>query len=402
MLPNRADAGDRLYFLDWVRIIAFFVLIAYHVGMYYVSWDWHVKSAATSSALEPFMLLSSPWRLGLLFLVSGVASGFMLTRLSARRFMGQRSVRLLVPLLFGMFVIVPPQAYYEVVEKVAYSGGYLEFMRLYVGGYPGFCRGDDCLIMPTWNHLWFVAYLLAYTLVLGVIALALGPRFDALAHRIAGLLTGWKLVLLPLAVLGLAKVLLQSRFPTTHALVDDWNNHAYSFTLFLLGALLSRERGIWQRMDAMRWSALGIALTSWAMLVICFALPETPAMRPVLDAWWNGQRLVYTLCGWCAIIAACGFAHRHLQVDSPKRRYLTQAVFPVYILHQSLIVVIAHNIKPARLTPMTEGLVLAVLTLFISLGVFELARRCRPLHLLLGIGKNGGAPALRRHGAMAA
>jgi len=150
---------QRLFFLDWVRIIAFLLLILYHVGMYYVSWDWHVKSVAASTAIEPLMMLSSPWRLSLLFLISGVASSFMLDKIGAGPFLRQRSVRLLVPLVFGMFVIVPPQAFFEVVEKVAYQGSYAQFMRLYVTGYGDFCRGTDCLDMPTWNHLWFVAYL---------------------------------------------------------------------------------------------------------------------------------------------------------------------------------------------------------------------------------------------------
>ncbi|UUZ47935.1 acyltransferase family protein [Massilia sp. B-10] len=110
----------RLFFLDWVRIIAFLLLILYHVGMYYVSWDWHVKSPFASDTIEPFMILSSPWRLSLLFLISGVASSFMLAKIGAGKFMRQRSVRLLVPLIFGMFVIVPPQPYFEVIEKFAY------------------------------------------------------------------------------------------------------------------------------------------------------------------------------------------------------------------------------------------------------------------------------------------
>ena len=60
---------QRLYFLDWLRIGAFALLVLYHVGMYYVTWPWHVKSADASAALEPFMRLSSPWRLSLLFLI---------------------------------------------------------------------------------------------------------------------------------------------------------------------------------------------------------------------------------------------------------------------------------------------------------------------------------------------
>ena len=96
------------------------LLIAYHVGMYYVTWDWHVKSPQASPAIEPLMMLTSPWRLSLLFLVSGVATAYLLAR-QAREFPGPRSVRLLIPLLFGMLVIVPPQSYLEVVEKLHYA-----------------------------------------------------------------------------------------------------------------------------------------------------------------------------------------------------------------------------------------------------------------------------------------
>jgi hypothetical protein len=95
------------------------VLIFYHTGMYYVSWDWHVKSPFASDAIEPLMILSSPWRLGLLFMISGVATAFMLQKLRIGALLRQRSWRLLLPLIFGMFVIVPPQAYFEVVEKIA-------------------------------------------------------------------------------------------------------------------------------------------------------------------------------------------------------------------------------------------------------------------------------------------
>ena len=89
---------NRLYFLDWIRIFAFFVLILYHTGMYYVTWDWHVKSPDTSHAIEPLMMLSSPWRLGLLFMISGVASTFMLKSIRVGTLLKQRSWRLLVPL----------------------------------------------------------------------------------------------------------------------------------------------------------------------------------------------------------------------------------------------------------------------------------------------------------------
>ena len=378
-------SNSRLYFLDWVRIIAFLVLILYHVGMYYVSWDWHVKSPHASDAIEPLMLLSSPWRLSLLFLISGVAASFMLAKVGATRFMRQRSLRLLVPLVFGMFVIVPPQAYFEVIEKVAYQGGYADFMRLYVTGYGEFCRGTDCLDMPTWNHLWFVAYLWVYTLVLGVVVLALGPRFDLAARKVVSWLHGWKMIVLPVAVLGTVRVALLSQYPITHGLFDDWYNHATSLPMFILGAMLGRSGAAWQRFDDARWTALGLALGCWAALIVFFSLPDSMTLHPDINRWRMLMRYVYMLCAWSAIVAVCGVAHRHLNRDNASRAYLTEAVFPVYILHQTLIVSIAHLIKPADVAPAVEGLVLIVLTLTISFGVFEVVRRVAVLRPLFGL-----------------
>lgn len=387
--------GSRLYFLDWIRILAFFVLILYHVGMYYVSDDWHVKSPNAGPAIEPLMLLSSPWRLGLLFMVSGVAASFMLGKDGTAGFIRKRSWRLLVPLLFGMLVVVPPQAYFEVVEKVAYAGSYAEFMRLYVTSYDGFCRGSDCLIMPTWNHLWFVAYLWVYTVVFAAIVHLSGAQFAAWSDLVARWLTGWRIIALPVAVLAIVRLVLQPRFETTHALIDDWFNHAHYFVLFALGALLAGQRLFWARVDGIRWPALGIALACWAAMVVAFDWPKAGIDRVVLEQVYNVQRVVYTLCGWSAIVAACGFGHRHLNADSDARRYLTQAVFPVYILHQTLIVVMAHSIKPAGLAPVIEAAVLAVLTLCLSFGIFEVVRRVPTLRPLFGLGPQAAVAPIR-------
>lgn len=379
-LPHSA----RLYFLDWVRILAFFLLIVYHVGMYYVTWGWHVKSPFASIAPEPFMMMSSPWRLGLLFFIGGVAASLMLRKSGTGSFLKRRSVRLLVPLVFGMFVIVPPQAYLEVVEKLGYDGGYRAFMGLYVQGYNGFCQ-DGCLKLPTWNHLWFVAYLWIYTMLLGGLVALLGPRLDRIAARLGTLLHGWKLIVLPAAVLAVARIALVERFPTNHAVVNDWCNHAMSFLPFLLGALVARVPGFWSRPAAVRWQALAIAATCWTLWVMWAHVTwdnATPAavavLRPIMSS-------AYALMAWSATVAACGFAARHLDFDSPTRRYLNEAIFPVYILHQTLIVVLAHAMKPLRIAPAPEAIMLMVLTATLSFGIFELVRRVRLLRSLFGL-----------------
>ncbi|SHN07901.1 Acyltransferase family protein [Duganella sacchari] len=378
--------SNRLYFLDWIRIFAFCVLIFYHTGMYYVTWDWHVKSPFASDAIEPLMILSSPWRLGLLFMISGVATAFMLKKFRVGALLRQRSWRLLVPLIFGMFVIVPPQAYFEVVEKVAYQGSYAEFMRLYVSGYHGFCRGTDCLAMPTWNHLWFVAYLWAYTMIAGLIVWLLGARFQKASDALGRLLSGWTIVVLPVLVLAIARFTLADRFPATHALTNDWYNHAQYFFLFSLGALMAVQGGLWAKIETLRWTSLGLWLTSWALIVCYWSMPEALANTPEVQQWRPVFRVIYCLCQWTPILTVCGFGRRHLNFDSAKRRYLTEAVFPVYILHQTLIVSMAHWMKPIKLAPGIEGVFLIVLTFGFSFGVFEVVRRIAVLRPLFGLG----------------
>jgi hypothetical protein len=159
--PQRfvSPEGGRRIDLDWVRVAAFGLLIFYHVGMLYVSWGFHIKSEHRITELEPLMLLLNPWRLALLFLVSGVATQFMLAKSAPGRLWRSRTVRLLPPLLFGMLVIVPPQAYLQVLESVGYDGGFFDFyLTHYFAFGPQFCHPGPCLLLPTWNHLWFVAY----------------------------------------------------------------------------------------------------------------------------------------------------------------------------------------------------------------------------------------------------
>jgi peptidoglycan/LPS O-acetylase OafA/YrhL len=380
-IASSGSAASRLVFLDWVRILAFFLLIFYHTGMYYVTWDWHVKSPHASDALEPFMLMSAPWRLGLLFLVSGAASAFMLGKTSPGSFLRRRAWRLLVPLAFGMLVIVPPQSWLEVVEKVGYSGSYFDFMKLYLTAYHGFCRGNDCLILPTWNHLWFVAYLFAYTAVLALLAALCGAHIAGWSERVTQWLSGWRVLALPALVLGGVRLLLAARFPTTHALVDDWYSHAHYFALFLLGFLLARQRRFWDAAAAWRRIALGLSISGWALLVLYAAHYGDAA------EWMRwAMRVVAGGLEWSAIIAVCGFARAHLDRDNAARRYLTQAVFPFYIVHQTVIVVLAHAMKPAALPPLAEGLLLVMLAFAACFLSFEIVRRVPLLRPLFGLG----------------
>jgi surface polysaccharide O-acyltransferase-like enzyme len=371
---------QRLYFLDWLRIGAFALLVLYHVGMYYVTWSWHVKSPEASGALEPFMRLSSPWRLSLLFLISGAATSFMLLRDGAgTSWLGARSKRLLWPLLFGMAVIVPPQSYFEVVQQHGYAGSYLDFMRVYFTFPSGFCKpAGACLILPTWNHLWFVAYLFVYTAALWAL-LRLWPRaLEAIGAALSRALRGAAWLWLPIAVLALLRVALIDRFPPSHALWGDWYLHAIYLGLFVLGAAWARDAHAWQRCAELRWSALLLALLAWAAIVAF-----TPAM-PALPWRWPG-RVAFAAMQWSAIVAAIGFARVHLNRDHRWRAALAESVFPVYIAHQTLIVLFAVALRPLRWAPSIEGPLLAALTLAASFAAYLAVRRVPWLRTVFGL-----------------
>lgn len=377
---------ERRYFLDWVRIGAFGLLVLYHVGMYYVTWDWHVKSPFASDALEPFMLLTSPWRLSLLFFISGVATAFLLGK-GEDGFLRRRSWRLLVPLVFGMLVIVTPQAYYEVVEKLpgGYHDGYLAFWGRYLQGDQTFCRDGDCLDVPTWNHLWFVVYLWAYTVVLCLLRWTTGSRLAGLKARVVAAMSGWGLLLWPAAFLVIARIALVGRFESTHALVDDWYNHAQYLPQFLLGYAVAKSGPVWDRFAASRWPATVLSVASYAFIVWYFGTFGDDASPP--PEWLRQvQRGVWGLFQWSAIVAIVGHAAKWSPGDSRARRYLTEAVFPVYILHQTIIVVMAHNLQPLGLRPAVEGPLLVVATLVLCFAGFEVARRVGVLRPLLGLG----------------
>ena len=388
---------QRRHDLDWVRILAFALLVFYHVGMYYVSWDWHVKSPRAGEALEPLMLLTAPWRMSLLFVVSGTATAFLLgkARNNGARFLGPRSWRLLLPLLFGMYVVVPPQVYFELIEKVpgGYHAGYAAFMATYLRGGDFHCVApNDCMDAPTWNHLWFLAYLWAYTVVLWLL-LKLAPKSmrtigDYLGRRLAG--PG--ALLWPVAWLALARLLLVERFESTHDLVDDWYNHAQYVPMFLLGYLLAFSTGFWEALQRWRCPALAAALLGYLALVGVWYFAGYDDATPPPDWLRHTLRVAWAIDQWCAIAAAFGFAYRFRNADSAALRYLAPAIFPVYILHQSVIVILAHNAKPLALPPLLEGPLLVAATFALCLLGYEIIRRIGWLRPLFGL-KRESKPA---------
>lgn len=394
---------ERRYDLDWLRIIAFGLLILYHVGMFYVTWDWHVKSSRASEVIEPLMLLTNPWRLTLLFLISGAATRFMADKMSAWKFTGARMGRLWPPLLLAVFVIVPPQSYYEIVEAVAamppnvaatYAGAVDNFYVRYVTGSGGWCDADGCLTTPTYNHMWFVAYLILYTLALVLIL----PLLRRAPKAFAALIAGPGLILTPWLFMAVLRITLFPIFGESHDFRADWYLHILYFTVFVFGFAIAKYEPFFERCVKLRWLALGLAIASWATLVTYFTFAgETPP-----DWLRNTFRAIRELDAWCAIVAAIGFAHRHLRnADGPMRRLLTHAIFPFYLAHQTLIVVAGHYLDGLQWPLWIEAPVLIGATALGCWLFFDLGRRIPWLRVWIGLPSKPGENSVNLPGVVA-
>ena len=345
--------------LDWIRVLAFGLLVLYHVGMFYVTWDWHVKSPRASAALEPFMLATNPWRLLLLFVVSGAATRFLAERLGPGALARSRAKRLGLPILLAMLVVVPPQVWFEIRQKLGSDLSYGAFWWRYLTASGGWCPASGCIVTPTWNHMWFVVYLLVYTLLFAGL-LAARPRLGAHLSRALESLPGWAFLAVPAACLALLRVTLAPRFGVTHALFDDVYAHAMFLPAFLLGVGLARAQGLRERTVAWRWPALAL----WAATYAAYGLyalhhpRNAGAGEPLVVA----MRIVYGVQQWAAVVAVLGFGARNFTRGGPVLRTLTEAVFPVYLVHQTITVALAFHLAPLGLPIALEAALLLVAT----------------------------------------
>ncbi len=374
------DPTVRRYDLDWLRIIAFGLLILYHVGMFYVTWGWHVKSVYASPSAEPLMRLVNPWRLALLFFISGVAIRFATDKAdSLGRFAWSRVVRLGVPLLFGIYAWVMLQAYYQVRQSGEFTGSVFAFYPDYVAIERAFST-----ITPTWNHLWYLAYVLVYILI----AIAVLPWLRRVPEsRAWQALTGRPLLVVFVLILPFAvnETWFSPIFPTTHELINDWANHVHRFTIFLNGFFVAKDPNFWRSVDRAWKFAPVLAIGTWLILQNGQLIADR--LRAVL----TDTRLRFffsyaaTLYAWSCILTLLGFGQRFLNRESALLRYLTGAIFCYYVLHQTITVIAGYYLTEYRLGVGVESALVLFITIAGCVIGYEVIRRIPKLGILFGV-----------------
>jgi hypothetical protein len=366
-------APSRKYFLDWLRVFAFVVLILFHTGLLYSGWRYNLKSPRTFPDIEWALLALTPWRLALLFFISGVASRHLLAKLGAAAFALDRVRRLLPVILVGMFVIIPPQTYVELVDKRLLATGYLEF---WFGSY---LAADQTLVaplgktMPTWDHLWFIVYLLAYLLVLALFA----PIARLLAVRRWPGVPLTAIILAPAAWLAFAEVMIQHHAPLTHAFVNDWGGHLKWTGMLGVGLVCAARPDFWDWCLHQRATLVVVAMIALAIQTACHAW----WLAGGIDRFWDGVLwgLSSGAYGWSVICTLCGYAARYLNTSSQLLSHLNEAILPVYVLHQPILLVAASQLFSLQLPLASEAGLLIAAALLGSLAIYEALIRPWPL-----------------------
>ena len=379
---------QRHYGLDWLRIGAFAILIVYHIGMVFVPWGFHAKLATEQWVAVP-MMLSNPWRLSLLFVVSGYASRALFVRhTGAWPFVRNRTARLLIPLVFGMAVIVPPQPWVELVTQHGYTGGFLPF---WAGEYFR-VQTIAGLDLPTWNHLWFVVYLWVYTLLFTAVLAVAPEAVRRRAQRVFDLLFGGTgALILPMAWLMIVSGVLFPGARETHALFGDWVAHATYFPMFLLGfAMAGSERVI---ATFARWWKVTAVLAVLAYLVVAGVQIAFADYRVTPRPFGTIFSLARGVQGWMAIAALIGIAETFWNRDHRWRPMLTEAVFPFYIIHQTIIVAVAYWLLLARLPLAIDFVILVAATVAGCWAFYLVGRQIPWLRPLIGLRLHRSRPS---------
>ncbi len=368
---------ERRYDIDWLRVLAFALLIFYHTGMFFVPWGWHIKNPEIYEWLQGPMLFVNRWRMSLLFIISGMGTWFSLNKRGAGSYALERLKMLFIPLVFGMLVVVPPQIYAERVVNGQFTGSYLDFWpsEIFRGGaYP---EGN-----LSWHHLWFLPYLLIFSLVLIPLLLWLRKKPENLVmpffRKIAASPTAIYLFILPLVLL---EVFADPFFPVTHALIDDWFYLPCCAFFFLFGYILIGVKDCFWPMiekNILRFFITGVL--AYGLFVYIRASFEDGWGRHITEAFINQASI------WSWLLLWFGLAAKYLNRKSRLIAYANKAVYPFYILHQTITILLAWWVMYADWGLGLKFGFISLSTFVICWVLYEgLIRRVKFLRLVFGV-----------------
>ncbi len=322
--------SDRRHDIDWIRVIAITLLLIYHIALVFQPWGkliLFIQSEETSGAVWIPMALINVWRIPLLFFVSGMGVCFALRRRDWKQLLLERSRRILLPLVFGSFFIVPIhnflfQKYYA--QEIAYTAN--------VG------------------HLWFLANICIY--VTQVIGFAfLDQNYDyKFFNALRGLLKRPYFLYLFILPFILEAELAAPEYFSSYV----GNSHGFLIGMlaFFFGFLFTAiGDAFWKAVDKIKWTALILAFTLYLARLFIFEFKPPHFLTSIESMNW--------------IFAVFGLGYKYLNKPSRILSYLSQAAYPVYIIHMAFLYLAAYLFLPLNL-PLASGFILIILFTFIG------------------------------------
>jgi glucan biosynthesis protein C len=350
-MENIKNSLFRRYDIDWLRVIAIGLLLVYHVAIGFQSWGrmiGFITSPESWDALWYPMTLLNVWRIPLLFFVSGMGVYFAMRQRNWQQLIGERAMRILLPFLFGMFVIVP-------IHLVIWRSFY------------------DMNQVYTWapGHLWFLGNIFCYVVVLSPLLFFL--KKNESGKFVSGLKSilsqPWGLLL----VLGafIAEVLLVNPIPFERYAMN-WHGFFIGLLAFFFGfCFVLTGEPFWMMIRRWRGLFLTLAIGLYAARMIQFG-----ALIP-------GYLLATESLSW--ILSVFAFGSIYLTKPGKMLAYLSEAAYPVYILHMVFLYLGSTWIFPLAIPVQLQFLLVLLITLGGCLGTFELVRRVNVLRPLFGL-----------------
>jgi peptidoglycan/LPS O-acetylase OafA/YrhL len=371
--PTLERSFARQHYIDWLRVLAVLLLFPFHtLRVYNAGEGFYVKGAHTSVAVNDVTEFISLWHMPLLFLLAGASTYFALGRRGSRQYLWERVKRLAVPFVFGVFLLVPPQTWYGARFNSGSQQSYWSYLT----------SGDFLKMNPAgdyyggWGtgHLWFIEVLFIISVVvLPLLAWGRSERGGAVMRSISRGLArpAWWLVVPFVMAAGFV-------------LPDPLTDHTTAFYLvyFVLGYLAVSDAQFIKSAVRYRWYALTIGIPL-ALVYVAKAYvvdSDTADIREVVPVMYAAG-----LGGWLIIVGLLGCGKRYLDRTSPALAYLAEGSYPVYILHQTVIVVFAFYIVGWAVWEPLQWVALLAVSVTVTFALYEGVRRWSVTRFLFGM-----------------
>ncbi|WP_455281934.1 acyltransferase family protein [[Eubacterium] cellulosolvens] len=371
----------RRYDIDWLRIIAIFIIFLLHVATIFDLISSYIPVRNIELSLELTLLeltFLGLWPMPLFFILSGAATYYALGFRNSRQFVQERIRRILIPFIFGIIIIVPPQVYLEYNYK--FSSSYIQFYPQYFEGLYFF--GGNF----SWfgHHLWYLLLLFVYSLItLPLLVRLRGEKGKKIVTKLAVFFEKSGAIFLPaLPIMALEMILPPVGIGTRG--FGGWNIFAY--ILYFIYGYLIFSNSSFQHTIGRYWKvslALGLITSS---IVGSISYP----MLHTLEVYWLFINPLFmglrALSSWFWIVAILGFASLYLNRNNRFLKYANEAVLPFYILHHTVILIIGSHIVWWNMGVAAKYLIISTISFAVILAIYGvIIRPFRVTRFLFGM-----------------